>query len=179
MLNDRSLSETSMGNSGIKKSNNEAIAFDGRNLSISKEVHHTLRVGRDSGDAVVVASTEVSGTLTACRGNGFRSDGTPTQGIVIEDKRRLRHLIPREWERLQGIPDDYTAITYRKKPACDAPRYRALGNSIAVPILNWIGRRIAKAFAVDAPARPELAPERTPPMQEARDLILRDEPGKT
>lgn len=149
MVNDRTQSGPTSRNSDVHKSNHEAIAFDGRNLSISKEEHHTLRVGRDSGDAVVVASTEVSGTLTACRGNGFRSDGTPTQGMVIENKRRLRHLIPREWERLQGIPDDYTAISYRNKPAFDTPRFMALGNSIAVPILNWIGRRIAKVFAVD------------------------------
>lgn len=58
---------------------------------------------------------------------------------------QVRRLTPRECERLQGFPDDYTRIPYRGKPAdrCpDGPRYQALGNSMAVPVMNWIGRRI-------------------------------------
>jgi DNA (cytosine-5)-methyltransferase 1 len=55
----------------------------------------------------------------------------------------VRRLTPRECERLQGFPDDYTLIEYRKKPAADGPRYRALGNSMAVPVMRWIGERIA------------------------------------
>lgn len=54
----------------------------------------------------------------------------------------VRRLTPRECERLQGFPDDYTAITYRGKPAADSPRYKALGNSMAVPVMRWIGARI-------------------------------------
>ena len=53
-----------------------------------------------------------------------------------------RRLTPRECERLQGFPDDYTAVPYRNKPAADGPRYRALGNSMAVPVMSWIGERI-------------------------------------
>ena len=56
---------------------------------------------------------------------------------------QVRRLTPRECERLQGFPDDYTLIPYRGKPAADGPRYRALGNSMAVPVMAWIGRRIA------------------------------------
>ena len=41
-----------------------------------------------------------------------------------------------------GMPDDYTLIPYRGKPAADGPRYRAIGNSMAVPVMRWIGRRI-------------------------------------
>ncbi len=62
----------------------------------------------------------------------------------------VRRLTPRECERLQGFPDDWTQIPYRGKPAgeCpDGPRYKALGNSMAVPVMRWIGERIA---AVDA-----------------------------
>jgi DNA (cytosine-5)-methyltransferase 1 len=55
----------------------------------------------------------------------------------------VRRLTPRECERLQGFPDDYTLVEYRKKPATDGPRYRALGNSMAVPVMRWIGERIA------------------------------------
>jgi DNA (cytosine-5)-methyltransferase 1 len=55
----------------------------------------------------------------------------------------VRRLTPRECERLQGFPDDYTLVAYRNKPAADGPRYRALGNSMAVPVMRWIGERIA------------------------------------
>tara|TARA_R110000824_G_scaffold204841_1_gene389590 strand:- start:90 stop:482 length:393 start_codon:yes stop_codon:yes gene_type:complete len=57
----------------------------------------------------------------------------------------VRRLTPRECERLQGFPDDYTMIPYRGKPAdkCpDGPRHKALGNSWAVPVVRWIGQRI-------------------------------------
>jgi DNA (cytosine-5)-methyltransferase 1 len=56
-----------------------------------------------------------------------------------------RRLTPRECERLQGFPDDWTKIPYRDKPAdkCpDGPRYRALGNSMAVPVMAWLGHQI-------------------------------------
>lgn len=54
----------------------------------------------------------------------------------------VRRLTPMECERLQGFPDLFTAIPYRGKPAADGPRYKALGNSMAVPVVSWIGRRI-------------------------------------
>lgn len=57
----------------------------------------------------------------------------------------VRRLTPRECERLQGFTDDYTLIPYRGKPAADCadgPRYKALGNSMAVPIMRWIGEQI-------------------------------------
>lgn len=57
----------------------------------------------------------------------------------------VRRLMPVECERLQGFEDGYTAITYRGKPAADGNRYRALGNSMAVPVMRWIGERIAMA----------------------------------
>lgn len=60
---------------------------------------------------------------------------------------QVRRLTPRECERLQGFPDDYTAIPWRGKPAdqCpDGPRYKALGNSWAVPVARWVGLRVAR-----------------------------------
>ena len=57
---------------------------------------------------------------------------------------QVRRLTPRECERLQGFPDDYTLIQYRNKPAADGPRYKALGNSMAVPVMHWIGKRIQR-----------------------------------
>lgn len=57
----------------------------------------------------------------------------------------VRRLTPRECERLQGFPDDWTKIPYRGRPAdeCpDGPRYKAIGNSMAVPVMRWIGERM-------------------------------------
>lgn len=67
---------------------------------------------------------------------------------VISDS-TVRRLTPRECERLQGFPDDWTLIPWRGKPAedCpDGPRYKAIGNSKAVPVVRWIGQRIEKAI---------------------------------
>jgi len=58
--------------------------------------------------------------------------------------KQLRRLTPRECERLQGFPDDWTRVPYRKGEASDSNRYRALGNSMAVPVMRWIGTQIAR-----------------------------------
>jgi len=83
-------------------------------------------------------------------GRGWNDDGTSytvdthaTQGVA--SGMMVRRLTVRECERLQGFPDDYTMIPWRNKTAdqCpDGPRYKALGNSMAVPVMNWIGKRI-------------------------------------
>ena len=88
----------------------------------------------------LTASTDIAGTLQR-GGEGGRIDGVMTPQMAV------RRLTPRECERLQGFPDDYTLVEYRGKLAADGPRYKALGNSMAVPVMRWIGQRIA---AVDA-----------------------------
>jgi len=88
----------------------------------------------------LTASTDVAGTLQR-GGEGGRIDGVMTPQMAV------RRLTPRECERLQGFSDDYTLVDYRGKPASDGPRYKALGNSMAVPVMRWIGQRIT---AVDA-----------------------------
>jgi len=60
----------------------------------------------------------------------------------------VRRLTPRECERLQGFPDDYTLIPVGKRESADGPRYKALGNSMAVPVMAWIGQRIAIVDAI-------------------------------
>ncbi|GFE79184.1 cytosine-specific methyltransferase [Steroidobacter agaridevorans] len=55
---------------------------------------------------------------------------------------RIRRLMPLECERLQGLPEHYTLVPYRGQPAADGPRYRAIGLSMAVPCVRWIGRRL-------------------------------------
>lgn len=65
-------------------------------------------------------------------------------GTRIREGMAVRRLTPRECERLQGFPDDYTLIPVGKKMAADGPRYKALGNSMVVPVMAWIGKRIAQ-----------------------------------
>jgi DNA (cytosine-5)-methyltransferase 1 len=64
------------------------------------------------------------------------------QTSYIRQQMQVRRLTPRECERLQGFPDDHTLIPWRGKMAPDGPRYKALGNSMAVPVMRWIGERI-------------------------------------
>jgi DNA (cytosine-5)-methyltransferase 1 len=68
----------------------------------------------------------------------------------------VRRLLPVECEKLQGFPPGYTDVPYRGKPASDGPRYKALGNSMAVPCMAWIGRRIELVLAASrlTPAPP-------------------------
>jgi DNA (cytosine-5)-methyltransferase 1 len=88
----------------------------------------------------LTASADIAGTLQR-GGEGGRVDGVMTPQMAV------RRLTPRECERLQGFPDDYTLVEYHGKPAADGPRYKALGNSMARPVMHWLGQRIA---AVDA-----------------------------
>lgn len=78
------------------------------------------------------------------------SDINHTGGVINPAQAMaVRRLTPKECERLQGFPDGYTDVTYRNKPAADGPRYKALGNSMAVPVMAWIGKRIAEVEATD------------------------------
>lgn len=91
---------------------------------------------------IVCQYGEVAGTLAARGDSSPCSDRGPS---VVSDGYAVRRLTPRECERLQGLPDDWTKVPYRGKPAdeCpDTPRYKAIGNSMAVPVMRWIGERI-------------------------------------
>ena len=98
--------------------------------------------GRADGRSLEIGG-DVAYALTAPSGGGRAQERnvlTPTMAV--------RRLTPVECERLQGFPDGYTAIPWRKKPASDCPdgpRYKALGNSWAVPNVRWIGQRIDAA----------------------------------
>ncbi|MBL5862089.1 DNA cytosine methyltransferase [Serratia fonticola] len=59
----------------------------------------------------------------------------------------IRRLMPVECERLQGMPDNYSLVPYRGKPATDSPRYKAIGNSMAVPCVAWLGQRLLQVLA--------------------------------
>ncbi len=85
----------------------------------------------------LTASVDMAGTLQY-GGQGGRHDGVMTQAMAV------RRLTPVECERLQGFPDNYTDIRFKGKATPDGPRYKALGNSMAVPVMAWIGSRIQK-----------------------------------
>jgi len=77
-------------------------------------------------------------TIAANGGQGGRQDKQPMTVVGMQ----VRRLTPEECESLQGFPRGYTAVPHRGKPAADGPRYKALGNSWAVPCARWIGERI-------------------------------------
>jgi DNA (cytosine-5)-methyltransferase 1 len=124
----------------------QAVAVRTANTSanghgVAQEVSHTI--DQVQGQAVAFKESQsgcrtgsVHATLDANKGSR-RMEGVLSAMAV-------RRLTPRECERLQGFPDDYTLVTYRNKPAADGPRYKALGNSMAVPVMRWIGQRIAQ-----------------------------------
>ncbi len=113
------------------------------------EVSPAVKVGSGLGipSPPAVAFSDTSATLKG--GSGERGYPDPSDGnghSMVGTAMTVRRLTARECERLQAFPDDYTLIPWRKKQAedCpDGPRYRALGNSMAVNCMSWIGERIA------------------------------------
>lgn len=81
--------------------------------------------------------------LAHCLRSGASRADKHESTTYIEQSMAVRRLTPVECERLQGFPDNYTNIPWRKKDESpDGPRYKALGNSMAVPVMRWIGERI-------------------------------------
>lgn len=82
--------------------------------------------------------------------NDYAGNLTKNQTMAINTSMAVRRLTPRECERLQGFPDNYTSVgvpmpgesSRTKINMADGPRYKALGNSMAVPVMRWIGQRI-------------------------------------
>ena len=92
--------------------------------------------------AVDVYNQAVDGDITATLTQAC--GGTNTSGPKLMQNMAVRRLTPVECERLQGFPDNHTNIPWRKKDESpDGPRYKAMGNSMAVPVMHWIGQRIA------------------------------------
>lgn len=95
--------------------------------------------GRDGGAQAEVDPDDLA-SIRSSNGGSSRSYVAPSASV--------RRLTPRECERLQGFPDDWTLVPYNGKPAADGPRYRAIGNSMPVPVMRWIGERIALCESV-------------------------------
>ncbi|MCE1415483.1 Dam family site-specific DNA-(adenine-N6)-methyltransferase [Enterobacter hormaechei] len=133
----------------------------------NRELAHTL--GRNNGQENAIV-TEPFTLAIRGRSEGstveVRNDGTANALLTPNGGRagmgvgaigwgmQVRRLTPIECERLQGFPDNHTLIGWRGKDAAecpDGPRYKAIGNSMAVPVMRWIGERIAAALPVEAP----------------------------
>jgi len=89
-------------------------------------------------DDIHVTDADATKTLDASGSNPAMHQG----GAAILQAMAVRRLTPKECERLQGFPDNYTDIQLKGKSTPDGPRYKALGNSMAVPVMAWIGERI-------------------------------------
>lgn len=87
-------------------------------------------------------------------GLGVGQDGDPADTLqaagpgAVGTASAVRRLTPRECERLQGFPDDFTLVPYRGRMMADGPRYKMLGNSMARPVMRWLGERIAMVDAL-------------------------------
>jgi len=156
---------------GIGANNGKGSSEDGTGRGVPTIAHTVALRGRDGGATAEVGG-EVATALRASTGGGdkphvlafsakdYGADATDNlspkmragghskshanAGVMpaIASLLAVRRLTPRECERLQGFPDEHTLVPHRNKPAADGPRYKALGNSMAVPVMRWVGKRI-------------------------------------
>jgi len=136
----------------ITKANHHAVAQpiafsrndDGRDAT--NDLAPTMRVAGNAGGmlAAAVATHDVAGTMLSRNTSGGFSNSIDhaAAGYMAIQQMAVRRLTPVECERLQGFGDNYTDIQSKGKPTPDGPRYKALGNSMAVPVMAWIGQRI-------------------------------------
>lgn len=109
----------------------------------------TLKARMGTGGGNVPNVMAVRTANTGANGHGVADekshtlDGANGQAICGRSLTQVRRLTPKECERLQGFPDDWTNIPTKGKDCPDGPRYKALGNSMAVPVMAWIGKRLA------------------------------------
>ena len=142
------LTQSAKGSGGIGASNQEV--FGGRGAGLVAKCL-TTRTGQayDAGTETLLpikatgetTLSDVTMSLTASYGAGGAD--LATKPMICTSA--VRRLTPRECERLQGFSDDYTKISWRGKEPEDCPnghRYKAMGNSMAVPVMRWIGERI-------------------------------------
>lgn len=118
--------------------------------------------GKDAHDLVVFPATCISSNVInrTLRHGGHHTGLSPERCYTLDtchnphaviDDEAVRRLMPVEYERLQGFPDNHTRIPWRGKPEQDCPdslRYKALGNSMPVPVMRWLGKRISHYVSV-------------------------------
>ncbi|EAO1351254.1 Dam family site-specific DNA-(adenine-N6)-methyltransferase [Salmonella enterica] len=121
----------------------------GQENAIITEPYTMAIRGREEGSTVEVRNDGTANALLTPNG-GRAGMGVGAVGWGMQ----VRRLTPVECERLQGFPDNHTLISWRGKDAADCPdgqRYKAIGNSMAVPVMRWIGERIAEALPIQEP----------------------------
>jgi DNA (cytosine-5)-methyltransferase 1 len=135
-------------NSGRNKIESQYLAIRTAQTSVNghgvaEDVAHTLDGAQ--GQAVCFHENQrAEVTLNDTAGSLKVGGGKPGQGYpAVQSGMAVRRLTPRECERLQGLPDDFTLVPFNGKTASDGPRYKAIGNGMAMPVLRWIGERIA------------------------------------
>ena len=128
------------------------LVVHGRQTPCTSDKAFTLDCQHNGNTNVVCIHGNTIGRQLHNGGNGTGAiqDGTSytltaADLHAVSDGLQVRRLTPTECERLQGFPDNHTLIPWRGKPAADcpdSPRYKAIGNSMAVPVMRWIGRKI-------------------------------------
>jgi site-specific DNA-cytosine methylase len=113
-------------------------------MNIEHDRTGTLRRETHGHEPIVVQPfQQTADCLTAAYGTKWNGNASADNGsLFVKQAMAVRRLTPVECERLQGFPDNYTDIKTKGKPTPDGPRYKALGNSMAVPVMRWIGERI-------------------------------------
>lgn len=137
---DPSMSLDSTGGMAIAFDTRQVTSPDNRSRPEPGDPCHPLHT--HGGHAPAVA---VSEPITANEQRTYSQEGKTGVRLrnVVPAGWAVRRLTPLECERLQGFPDFWTLIPYRGGPAKDGPRYRSLGNAMAVNVLSWIGQRLA------------------------------------
>lgn len=118
-------------------------------LALHENQRHELTLN----ETAVAYGVAESPNLAHCLRSGASKADKHESTTYVQTRMQVRRLTPTECERLQGFPDGHTLIPWRGKPAedCpDGPRYKALGNSMAVPVMRWIGTRIARQLEAQA-----------------------------
>ncbi|WP_064087286.1 DNA cytosine methyltransferase [Eikenella corrodens] len=134
----------------------DLIVVNGRQHPTVSDKAHTLDCHHSGSTNVVCIAGNIIGRQHHSGGNGVGADDsgichtlTATDRHAVSDGLQVRRLMPVECERLQGFPAGHTQIPWRGKSAADCPdtlRYKAIGNSMAVPVMHWIGARIEDFF---------------------------------
>ena len=144
-----------------------AFSYKDNGADATSDLSPTIRAGNhdkshaNSGQPPAIAYAFKAGQGAKAGGIGYAEEQSPTLTSASSGTNlapavmhgvAVRRLTPIECERLQGFPDNHTLIGWRGKDAdeCpDGPRYKAIGNSMAVPVMRWIGERIAAALPAE------------------------------
>jgi len=128
----------------------QPIAFSGQMSNPQTDVDMTQTLQAKNPMAVAVGTDLYNGAITGDVAATMSTHGSDFggSGPTVMQSMAVRRLTPKECERLQGFPDNYTDIKPKGKATPDGPRYKALGNSMAVPVMAWIGKRIQEVDAI-------------------------------